>query len=158
MFGASYSVGDHVVATGDLDGWMGKLGYPAVKKGTRGIVREVPSGWFSDRYKVEFHRGGAVMVRGRDLRRAWSGARGEQQWKRYKETKLGISLGMFAVFGLPALIGLVPYYLHGGTTAELVAALPGAVLEGAFELVAAIGLPLTVLAVGFLWLRSRTRR
>ena len=74
------------------------------------------------------------MVRGRDLRRAWSGARGEQQWQRYKETKLGISLGMFAVFGLPALIGLVPYYLHGGTTAELVAALHQAGFTAVAEL------------------------
>lgn len=158
MLGSSFSVGDHVVATNDLDGWLGRLGCPAVKKGTRGIVREVPSGWFNGRYKVEFHRGGTVVVRGNELRRAWSGAHGEQQWKRYKDTKLGISLGLFVVFTLPVLIGLIPYYMHGGTTAELVAALPGAFLDGVVELVAAIGLPLTVLTVVVLWLRGRARR
>ncbi len=63
MLGSSFAVGDHVVASRDLDGWMGSLGFPAVKKGTRGIVRERPSGWFSDRYRVEFHRGGTVGVR-----------------------------------------------------------------------------------------------
>lgn len=158
MFGSSFAVGDHVVASCDLDGWMGKLGYPAVKKGTRGIVRERPTGFFSDRYKVEFHRGGMVMVRGGDLHRAWSGARGEQQWKRYKETKLGISIGMFVVFGLPVIIGLVPYYLHGGSTAELIAAFPRALVEGIAGLVAATGLPLAILGILLLRARSRMRR
>lgn len=157
-FGSSFSIGDHVLASCDLDGWMGALGYPIVTKGTRGIVRERPTGWFSDRYKVEFHRGGTVMVRGADLRRAWSGAHGDDQWKRYKDTKLGLSIGMCVVFGLPVLIGLVPYYLHGGSTAELVAALPGALLEGIVGLVAAIGLPLTILGGLLLWTRSRIRR
>lgn len=78
------------------------------------------------------------MVRGGDLRRAWSGARGDEQWRRYKETKLGISVGMFVV-ALPALLGLLPYYLHGVSTAELVAALPGALLDGIVGSVATLG-------------------
>jgi hypothetical protein len=157
MLGSSFSVGDHVVALRDLDGLMGKLGYPAVKRGTRGIVRERATGWFSDRYTVEFHRGGTLRVRGSDLRRPWSGARGELQWKRYKETKLGISLGIFVIFGLPMIVGLVPYYLHGGSTAELIAALPTALLDSIAGVIAAVGLPLAIIAGMVFWARARRR-
>ncbi len=55
------------------------------------------------------------------------------------------------------LVALVPYYLHGGTTAELVAALPGALLEGMVGLTAMLGLPLTILAGLALWVRKRMR-
>jgi hypothetical protein len=157
---SSFAEGQHVVAKRDLDGWLGPLGYPAVKRGTRGIVRALPAGLFSDRYEVEFLYGGRVRVSGRHLRPALYG-RGEEAWRRYKAHRVGVRLGML-VLTLPAIVAIISYYLHGGSTAGLIAAAPAAVGDVLLRLVAGIvgliGLPMLAVATGVMWLWRRRGR
>ena len=127
MFGQSLSVGQHVVLGRDVDAWLGPLGYPAAKRGTRAIVRERPSGFFSDRYVVELTTGRRLSISGRQLKPAVFGGHGDEAWWRYKANRAGVRIGM-ALSALPAVFQIVRFYLAGGTTAELVASLPGAVL------------------------------
>src|ERR1035438_8325758 len=94
VFTSSFSEGQHVVLRRDLDGWLGPLGYPAVRRGARGIVRSQPAGFFSDRYEVEFLHGGRVHVSGRHLRPAMYG-HGEEAWRRHKANRARVRLGMF---------------------------------------------------------------
>lgn len=155
LFG-SFSEGQHVVTRRDIEGAFGPLGYPAVKKGTRGIIRSVP-GWFSGRYTVEFATGGTRSVPGRDLRPALYG-HGDEAWRRYKANRAGIKLGLFIVFGLPAAVALLRFYASGGTTAELVAALPQAVLEELLGLMAWIGLPVALAFAGAVWVWRKLAR
>lgn len=155
MIFGSFSEGQHVVAGRDIHGALGPLGYPAVKKGTRGIIRALP-GWLSSRYTVEFASGGTRTVPGRDLRPALYG-HGDEAWRRYKANRVGVRIGLFVMFGLPATIALLRYYMGGGTTAELVAALPQALLAELMSLVAAVGLPMFLLVVCAVWLWRRAR-
>jgi hypothetical protein len=160
VFTSSFSEGQHVVLRRDLDGGLWPLGYPAVKRGARGIVRSQPAGFFSDRYEIEFLHGGRVRVSGRHLRPAMYG-RGEDAWRRYKANRAGVRLGML-LLALPAIIAVARYYLHGGTTAGLIAATPeavgGTLLGASGKVIGLIGLPLFLLLVGILWLRARRRR
>jgi hypothetical protein len=159
MFVRSFSLGAHVVAQRDVQGWLGSLGYPVIKKGTRGIVRSLPRGWFNDRYLVEFSSGRRVPVAGRYLRPALVG-HGDDAWRRYKANRTGMRLGLF-LLSLPTLLGVAKYYLEGGSTAGLVAAMPeailmalGAVVGRTFELV---GVPLGVAVLLAVWLWRKPR-
>ena len=159
LFSASFSEGQHVVLRRDLDGWLGPLGFPAVKRGARGIVRSQPAGLFSGRYEVELVHGGRVRVSGRHLRPAMYG-HGEEAWRRYKANRAGVRFGIL-LLTLPAIVAVVRYYLHGGSTAGLLAALPGAVgstLLAVFgRLAGLLGTPLLVLVIVGLWLWRRHR-
>jgi hypothetical protein len=153
MFGTRFVEGQHVVATSDIDGWLGGC---RVKKGTRGIVRACRNGWFSRSYQVEFYAGGTITVRGEQVRPAVLG-HGEEAWRRYRETRQGIALGLFVFFALPTCIAVAQHYLSGGSTADIVVALPEAILSAAVSLVSVLGLPLCVVLGLVIWLRRRTR-
>jgi hypothetical protein len=160
LFG-SPQVGDHVRARRDLASGMLDALYrtTSVRKGRTGIVREVHDGWFSSRLVVEFDDGWMTRtlrdVRPGDVSRTF--ASGEQAWKRRRDLMVGIRVGLFLVFGLPALISLALYFLGGGTVAELIPALLEQSVVFALEVAAVIG-PLGVLAVGaWLYLRAKRR-
>jgi hypothetical protein len=158
MLGYGLSEGQHVVVRRDINGWAGPLGYPDVKKGTRAIVRSGP-GWFGSSYTIEIASGRQLSVSGRDLRPAAFG-QGEESWSRYKATRSGIRLGMFVLM-IPALVALARYYMSGGSTAGLVAALPDAIFSTLADLfggaISLVGLPIVLIGVALLWLRARGR-
>jgi hypothetical protein len=128
-----------------------------VRKGTRGIVRTRPSGWLSDRYEIEFSPGGRVWVSSRYLRPALYG-HGDQAFRRYQANRVGIRLGLFLIFGLPAAVAIIRYYLGGGDTAGLIAALPGALLDQLGQLLGLIALPTACLCLVAIWLWRRISR
>jgi len=155
MFGQALSEGDHVIATKHLGGLFG----PSVRRGSRGIVRGRSHGLFSTSYDVEFASGRHASVNGRDLRRAPFG-HGDASWERHRDLRRGFHLGLL-ILAVPAIIGVVRYYLHGGSTAGLVGALPDVVAGTVFSLgataVSLLGIPLVLLICGLLWLHRRRR-
>jgi hypothetical protein len=153
---SGFEVGQHVIARRDLASTFGPFGDPAVRKGTRGIVRE-PPGWFSDRYEVEFASGVTRPVSARDLCPALYG-HGEDAWRRYRANRAGVRLGLFLLFGLPGAIAVLRYYLAGGTTQELVAALPMAILEEIVGLGSALGAPVVLALLAGIWLWRKVVR
>jgi hypothetical protein len=159
MFGAALEPGQQVRAVRDVKDW---LGCRVAKRGQRGIVRKaIPGGWFSqDQYEVEFADGlftRRVRVKAADVRRRAFDT-GESGWKSAREWQVGMRLGLFVAFGLPALFGLARYFLFDhGTASGLIAALPGAALGTVVDVAAIIG-PLGVIAVlALMYLRSRAR-
>ncbi len=87
----------------------------------------------------------------------WSNAE-SAGWQNRRQWELGIRLGMFLVFGLPALIGLFRYFvLEGGSTAGLVAALPEVMLETVLEVIAVVGPLGALVIVAILLVLRRTR-
>lgn len=153
MLGSSLGPGRHVIVRRQVDGWAGPFSAPAGRPGTRGIVRSRRSGLVGDRCLVEFADGRRVEVRARDLRPILIG-RGDESWQRYRANRRGVQIGM-AILSIPAVIGVVRYYLDGGSTAGLLAALPEAatcaLLLVADTVVGAIGLPLTIVAAVAIW-------
>jgi hypothetical protein len=150
-----FSEGQHVVLRRDLRDWLGAR---RLRRGTRGIVRSRPAGLFGDRYEVEFPSGEVRQVPGRQLRPALYG-HGEEAWRRYRAHRAGFKLGLL-ILALPAIAALARYYLHGGSTSGLVAALPAAALAGGARLleglVGLIGLPVVLLlAVAWMWMGRR---
>src|SRR4051794_2348457 len=99
-----------------------------VRRGQRGIVRDVHAGFiFGTEYLVEFSDGWLThteRVKPGDVRRrAFDG--GEESWSSRRQWEVGVRLGLFLAFGLPALCALFRYFVFdGGTAAGLVAALP----------------------------------
>lgn len=152
MLGPGIGPGRHVVVRRDVAGWAGPFSTPLARRGAHGIVRS-RAGWFDGRYTVEFADGRRAQVRGRDLRPTAFG-HGEDSWQRYRANRLGIQIGM-AILSVPAVIGLIRYYLDGGSTAGLVAALPDAAITGLLQVcgtvVGAIGLPLTIVVAVAVW-------
>jgi hypothetical protein len=155
MFGSTLSDGDHVIAARHLGGLFG----PSVRRGSRGIVRGRSHGFFSTTYNVEFAPGQQVAVSGRNLKRAFFG-HGEASWERHHELRRGFHLGLL-ILAMPAIIGVVRYYLHGGSTAGLIGALPGAIAGTVLSLgsraVGLLGVPLFLIICGLLWLHHRRR-
>jgi hypothetical protein len=144
----SYAVGQHVIAKKALNGgWPGTRQIP---KGQRGIIRALPSGFFDTRYSVEFVSG-TVYAKDRDIKPAMFGG-GDESWRKYQQTRQGIALGMFLLAAVP----LASWYLSGGGTTELIAAVPGVILEFAGQIIGVLGLPLALVAGLVLWLRSRS--
>ena len=86
---------------------------------------------------------------------------GEASWERHHDLRRGFHLGLL-ILAIPAIIGVIRYYLHGGSTAGLIAAAPGAVGDVLLRLVAGIvgliGLPMLVVFTGLIWLWRRRRR
>ena len=64
---------------------------------------------------------------------------------------------MFVLFGLPAAITIGWHYVSGGSTADLVAALPMALVDIVTEVVGLLGVPIALLVVAALWVRSKLR-
>jgi hypothetical protein len=155
MLGSGYSKGSHVVAREDLHGWAGSLGYPVVKRGTRGIVRETPRGLFSHRYLVEFSNGHRESVEGRQLKPALLG-HGEAAWSRHQKTRQGIHLGML-ILALPAIVGIVRYLATGGSVPGLIAAVPAVIIATAFSIFSMLGLPAMLMIGLVVWLVRRFR-
>jgi hypothetical protein len=148
MLGLGISPGRHVVVRRDVAGWAGPFSAPLARRGARGIVRS-RARLLGDRYTVEFADGRRAEIRARDLRPTAFG-HGEDSWQRYRANRRGVQIGM-AILSVPAVIGLIRYYLDGGSTAGLVAALPGAAITGLLQVgslvVGAIGLPLAIVLV-----------
>ncbi len=150
MFSAP-AIGDHVKARRDLRAGFvdGLTGATSVPKGRRGIVRARRRGLMTERYVVEFDDGWTtrtVDVRPRDVRRAALGT-GERSWTLHRDVKVGMRLGLFLAFTLPALVGVGLYFLHGGTTSGLVGALINEVVSLLGSIVGAIGLVGTLVGV-----------
>lgn len=146
------SVGDHVVAVRDVSS---PFGAHRVKKGTRGLVVEGPSGIFGPRYKVEFASGGTLLVGSGDLRRATFG-HGQGSFRRYKARRRLFWCGLFLLFGLPVMQTVVS---QGGAdgVAGLALGLPVALLDQVVRLISALGLPLVACLVLVCWLARRLR-
>jgi hypothetical protein len=157
MFG-SLQAGQQVRAVRDVKNWAGVR---VIRRGQGGIVREVHSGFlFGTEYVVEFSDGWLThneRVRHADVRRRVFDS-GDEGWSSRRQWELGIRLGLFVAFGLPALFALIRYFVFdGGTTDDLIAALPDAVLGSVMDAIAILG-PLGVaLVAGALYLRSRRR-
>ncbi len=140
LFAPSFVDGEHVKVRRDVPGW---LGYPAVRKGARGVVVQVP-GWFSDHYLVSVG-GRRVSISGTHLRQVLVSSTGN-------DIRAGVRLGMFVfLFAIPA-IGVIRYLIGGGSLSGLVAALPGAVIGTIVAVVGRglhlLGLPLFALVRG----------
>ncbi|MBE2318348.1 hypothetical protein DVA67_020370 [Solirubrobacter sp. CPCC 204708] len=160
LFG-SPQVGDHVRARRAIaSGWMDALtGATSVPKGSTGIVREVRNGWFSSSLVVEFDGGWTTRtirdVRPSDVSRTWMS--GERAWQRRRDVGVGVRIGLFLVFGLPALVSLALYFLGGGTLAALIPALLEEGVRFALQVASVIGPLGVLLVVGGLYLRSKRR-
>jgi hypothetical protein len=159
IFSGDLRPGQQVRTVRDVKDWAGST---AVKRGKRGIVRKTERGFlfFQTSYVVEFGDGlmtRRVRVRASDIRgRLFDG--GEAGWRARHDWEVGIRLGLFCVFGLPALWAVVHYLVFdGGSVEELVAALPMAVLGAIVDLLQVVG-PAGALLIGLvLWLRTRLR-
>jgi hypothetical protein len=153
MLSAHLGPGRHVVVRREVAGWAGPFSAPAARRGARAIVRSRRTGLLGDRCTVEFADGRRAEVRARDLRPTVFG-HGEESWRRYRVNRLGIRIGM-AILSIAAAIGVVRYYLDGGSTAGLLAALPeaaiGTLLQVGDAVVGAIGLPLAIVAAIVIW-------
>src|SRR3954447_4853859 len=158
MFG-SLQEGQQVRAVRDVKNWAGLR---VVKRGQRGIVRDVHSGFlFGTDYDIEFSDGlltHTERVKHADVRRrVFDG--GEQGWSSRRQWAVGIRLGLFVAFGLRALFALFCYFVfNGGTTDALIAALPDAILGSVLDVIAILGPAGAALVAGALYLRSRSRR
>lgn len=154
-------IGDHVKARRDIAaGFVDSVtGHATIKKGRRGIIRGVRPGWLWDRYTVEFSDGYLTKtirdVRQPDLRRLVVG-HGDQQWKWRRDVHVGVRLGLFAFFTLPALVAASLYFLHGGTIDGFLTGLMTAALSLLGHAVAFVGPTVALLVIlSALWLRSR---
>lgn len=154
LLGSSLLEGQHVVARRDLNGWLGPIGYPRVRKGTRGVVVRRPSGILGSRYVVEFVRGGRMSVSGRDLKPTLLGPS--------SDLRSGVRIGLFVAAVVPTAFAVVGYYVHGGTTSGLIAALPAATLTSIEDLVGAIatvtGIPATLIGLLVIWVLLKRKR
>lgn len=156
-------LGDHVKARRDISaGFVDSLtGQPTIKKGRRGIIRDVQPGWMRDRYVVEFSDGYLPKtirdVRGSDIRSLLVG-HGEQQWQWRRDLHVGARFGLFALFTLPGLVAIGLYFLHGGTPAGLLSAIVNAFASLLVDAVSFVG-PTVVIVVILvvLFIRSRKR-
>lgn len=159
MFGSRLQVGQQVRAVHDVDSWLGAR---QVRRGQRGIVRAVEPGFlFGTRYVVEFADGlGTHTVRvgeGDVRRRAFDG--GPDGWARSRTWEVGVRLGLFLAFGVPALFALARYFLlEDGTLPELIAELPVAALDFSLQILSVLGLPLVLILGGALYLVHRSRK
>jgi hypothetical protein len=154
-------IGRLVTARRDLHaGWLPSP-TPRVKRGARGIIRDIaaPGGFFSGpKYVVEFLNGAVLDCdTTRDVRLAWF-AGGERDFAARKTVVDGVRIGM-AVLTVIAVIPLIPYFLQGGSLSDLIVALPGAIVMHALDLSAFLGLPAFLICVGgfFLWKSVRRR-
>jgi hypothetical protein len=149
--------GQHVIARRDLRSGLGVLAQPRVRRGTRGIVRGSEHGLLRERYRVEFANGALMTVGSEELRRARFG-HGDAAWHRRQETRNGVHLGLF-LLTIPAIVAVARYYLRGGTTAGLAAALPGALAGALGDLASAVGVvPFALGLLAFLAYARMRRR
>jgi hypothetical protein len=81
----------------------------------------------------------------------------EDARRRRRANRAGVKLGLFLVFGLPGAIAVLRYYLAGGTTSELVAALPMAILEEIVGLAGALGAPTLLALLAGIWVWRKVR-
>ncbi len=155
--------GQQVRARRDLHGGLTLLGGgPTVRQGARGLIVEVEPGGFllGERYVVEFATGltsQTMRVRRDDIRVLALGG-GPESWRRRRELERGVRLGVFLAFGLPTLWALAVYFVHGGTIADLVIAVPGELVALVIEAIATIGFVPTLLLVAGALVVGRWRR
>jgi len=154
IFGLSYRGGQHVIARREIHGITGRFGPPLVRKGARGIVRSGPFGILSSRYRVDFIGAGLVWVSESELKPALIG-HGEEAFRWHRLARRRIKIGLFVVFGLPVLVELVMFFLGGGSSADLVAALPLLMMKGFSELLRTLGFGATAVALVVFWLIRR---
>lgn len=121
--------GDHVKASRDITcGVIDALsGTPTVRRGRRGIVREVEAGWWRTRCTVEFDQGWTTTtVRAVDATWLTRGlGHGEPAWDRRRDVRRGIKLGLLAL-NVPVLVMVGLYLLRGGDPVALAIGVLGA--------------------------------
>jgi hypothetical protein len=158
---ASLQPGDHVKARTDLTtGLTDSLyGTPTIRKGRRGIVREVNPGFWRSRCTVEFEQGWTThtaKVDTSDVVRTFS--KGEAAWQRRRELTRGVKLGLL-LFNLPLFAAIAIYLLRGHDPVTLAGA---TIMEGlnmaASIIMAHPFLAAVVGCVGYLVFRARRPR
>jgi hypothetical protein len=95
-------------------------------------------------------------VRPGDVSRTFS--RGESAWSRRRDWQVGVRIGLFLVFGLPALIALASYFVHGGTLADLLPALLEEAVVFVGDVASVLGPLGCAIVIGALVVRARLRR